>query len=76
MTKLDNRQKGLKQLFFPIFIEVLFFMLVGSIDTLMLSTVGDIKVEQQEVHGGGVVDKKEKEVKNEEAVEGAIRKGG
>ena len=44
MTKLDNRQKGLKQLFFPIFIEVLFFMLVGSIDTLMLSTVGDIKV--------------------------------
>ena len=44
MTTLDNRQKGLKQLFFPIFIEVLFFMLVGSIDTLMLSTVGDIKV--------------------------------
>lgn len=41
---MDNRQKGLRQLFFPIFIEVLFFMLVGSIDTLMLSTVGDDKV--------------------------------
>lgn len=41
MTELDNRQKGLKELFFPIFIEVLFFMLVGSVDTLMLSTVGD-----------------------------------
>ena len=41
---MDNRQKGLRQLFFPIFIEVLFFMLVGSVDTLMLSTVGDDKV--------------------------------
>lgn len=44
MTRLDNRQKGLRQLFFPIFIEVLFFMLVGSVDTLMLSTIGDDKV--------------------------------
>lgn len=44
MTKLDNRQKSLKQLFFPIFIEVLFFMLVGSVDTLMLSTIGDSEV--------------------------------
>ncbi len=42
--KVENRQKSLKQLFFPIFIEVLFFMLVGSVDTLMLSTVGDDKV--------------------------------
>ncbi len=41
---MDNRQKGLRQLFFPIFVEVLFFMLVGSIDTLMLSTVGDDRV--------------------------------
>lgn len=41
---MDNRQKGLRQLFFPIFVEVLFFMLVGSVDTLMLSTVGDDKV--------------------------------
>ena len=41
---MDNKQKSLKQLFLPIFIEVLFFMLVGSIDTLMLSTVGDKKV--------------------------------
>ncbi len=41
---MDNRQKGLRELFFPIFIEVLFFMLVGSIDTLMLSNVGDDKV--------------------------------
>ena len=41
---MENRQKGLRQLFFPIFIEVLFFMLVGSVDTLMLSTVGDDKV--------------------------------
>lgn len=44
MTRLDNRKKGLRQLFFPIFIEVLFFMLVGSVDTLMLSTIGDDKV--------------------------------
>lgn len=42
--KVESRQKGLKQLFFPIFVEVLFFMLVGSVDTLMLSTVGDDKV--------------------------------
>lgn len=41
---MDNRKKGLRQLFFPIFIEVLFFMLVGSVDTLMLSTIGDDKV--------------------------------
>lgn len=41
---MENRQKGLKQLFFPIFVEVLFFMLVGSVDTLMLSGVGDDKV--------------------------------
>lgn len=41
---MDNKQKSLRQLFLPIFIEVLFFMLVGSIDTLMLSTVGDKKV--------------------------------
>ena len=41
---MDNRQKGLRQLFFPIFVEVLFFMLVGSVDTLMLSTIGDDKV--------------------------------
>ena len=41
---MDNRQKGLRELFFPIFVEVLFFMLVGSVDTLMLSTVGDDKV--------------------------------
>ena len=41
---MDNKQKSLKQLFLPIFIEVLFFMLVGSVDTLMLSTVGDKKV--------------------------------
>lgn len=39
--KVEVKQKNLKQLFFPIFVEVLFFMLVGSIDTLMLSTVGD-----------------------------------
>lgn len=42
--KVASRQKGLKQLFFPIFVEVLFFMLVGSVDTLMLSTVGDDRV--------------------------------
>ncbi len=41
---MDNRQKGLRQLFFPIFVEVLFFMLVGSVDTLMLSSVGDDRV--------------------------------
>ena len=37
-------QKTLKQLFFPIFGEMLLFMLVGSVDTLMLSGAGDDKV--------------------------------
>lgn len=41
---METKQKSLRQLFFPIFVEVLFFMLVGSVDTLMLSSVGDDKV--------------------------------
>ena len=36
-----THQKKLKQLFFPIFFEILFMMLTGAVDTLMLSTVGD-----------------------------------
>ena len=33
--------KNLRQLFFPIFFEILCFMLTGMVDTLMLSSVGD-----------------------------------
>lgn len=36
-----NQQKKLHQLFFPIFFEILFMMLTGAVDTLMLSSVGD-----------------------------------
>ena len=36
-----TEQKKLHQLFFPIFFELLFAMLAGAIDTLMLSSVGD-----------------------------------
>lgn len=35
------QQKKLHQLFFPIFFEILFMMLTGAVDTLMLSSVGD-----------------------------------
>lgn len=38
---MDNNRKSLGQLFFPIFLEILLFMLTGAIDTLMLSSVGD-----------------------------------
>ena len=38
---LITQQKKLHQLFFPIFFELLFIMLTGAVDTLMLSTVGD-----------------------------------
>lgn len=34
-------EKKLHQLFFPIFFELLFAMLAGAVDTLMLSSVGD-----------------------------------
>ena len=34
-------RKKLHQLFFPIFFEILFMMLAGMVDTLMLSTEGD-----------------------------------
>ena len=37
---MTNR-KRLHQLFFPIFFEILFMMLAGMVDTLMLSTEGD-----------------------------------
>lgn len=36
-----TQQKNLRQLFFPIFFEILFMMLTGAVDTLMLSSVGD-----------------------------------
>lgn len=37
---MDKRKK-LIPLFIPIFFEILFFMLAGMVDTLMLSTIGD-----------------------------------
>ena len=36
-----TNEKKLHQLFFPIFFEILFMMLTGAADTLMLSSVGD-----------------------------------
>ena len=36
-----TQEKKLHQLFFPIFFEILFMMLTGAVDTLMLSSVGD-----------------------------------
>lgn len=36
-----KNDKGLVSLFLPIFFEILFFMLAGMVDTLMLSTIGD-----------------------------------
>lgn len=39
--KETGKQKKLHQLFFPIFFEILFMMLAGMVDTLMLSTEGD-----------------------------------
>ena len=38
---LNTQHKKLHQLFFPIFFELLFVMLTGAVDTLMLSSVGD-----------------------------------
>ena len=37
-------RKRLSQLFFPIFFEILFLMLAGMVDTLMLATEGDAAV--------------------------------
>ena len=39
--KEAGKQKKLHQLFFPIFFEILFMMLAGMVDTLMLSSVSD-----------------------------------
>ena len=36
-----NERKTLRQLFIPICIETLFYMMAGMVDTLMLSSVGD-----------------------------------
>ena len=41
---MPAEQKTLRQLFFPIFFELLFSMLAGTVDTLMLSSVGDYAV--------------------------------
>lgn len=38
---MATERKKLHQLFFPIFFEILFAMLAGAVDTLMLSSVGD-----------------------------------
>ena len=38
---MDNNRKTLGQLFVPICIEIIFFMLAGMVDTLILSSVGD-----------------------------------
>ena len=38
---MEQNRKTLGQLFFPICIETLFYMMAGMVDTLMLSTVGD-----------------------------------
>ena len=38
---MTTENKSLRQLFFPIFLEILFTMLTGVADTLMLSSVGD-----------------------------------
>ena len=38
---MKTQQKTLSQLFFPIYLEILFTMLAGTVDTLMLSTTGD-----------------------------------
>ena len=41
---MEAQRKNLTQLFIPICIETLFYMLAGMIDTLMLSSVGDYAV--------------------------------
>ena len=38
---MTTERKKLHQLFFPIFLEILFSMLAGAVDTLMLSSEGD-----------------------------------
>lgn len=38
---MSNEKKTLRQLFFPIFLELLCMMLTGAADTFMLSSVGD-----------------------------------
>jgi Na+-driven multidrug efflux pump len=38
---MSSERKKLHQLFFPIFFEILFSILTGAVDTLMLSTEGD-----------------------------------
>ena len=38
---MKHQQKRLLPLFFPIFLELLFLMLTGAVDTLMLSSEGD-----------------------------------
>ena len=38
---METKRKTLTQLFFPMCIEILFFMMAGMVDTMMLSTVSD-----------------------------------
>ena len=38
---MQGERKNLRQLFFPICLETLCFMLAGMVDTLMLSSLGD-----------------------------------
>ena len=43
-NKTNTGRKKLHQLFFPIFLEILFMMLAGIVDTLMLSSEGNNEV--------------------------------
>lgn len=38
---MEGERKSLRQLFVPICLEILFYMLAGMVDTMMLSSVGD-----------------------------------
>ena len=38
---MENKKYRLMPLFFPIFLELLFMMLTGAVDTLMLASEGD-----------------------------------
>ena len=42
---MEGQNKSLFQLFVPLCLETIFYMLSGMVDTLMLSSVGDQAVE-------------------------------
>ena len=41
---MEGQKKTLFQLFVPLCLETCFYMLSGMVDTLMLSSVGDLKL--------------------------------